>query len=313
MGNRRLSLVVGGFVVVIAAVFAAVVLTLTSQSGFWKPRYRLVTYFENVQGLIPGAPVRLAGKDVGIVEHVAFGPLSTDRPPVRVVLVVDVSAQERIRSDSVSTIDTIGLLGDKYVEVSMGTEEGRPLQNGEELASVSPIALSDVVTVGTTTLDSISKLAGNVNQLVEEFEEMMGGERVAASMKQISEIIGEIQHGDGLLHELVYGDYETSSLSSVERSLELVESMLAEVQDGQGILHTLIYEPPTEQDLIRNSVEAIASLNRILTKVDAGEGSLGLLLNDPTLYDDVKDLLGGAQRSVVVRSLIRLSSDSDDE
>ena len=47
----------------------------------------------------------------------------------------------------------------------------------------------------------------------------------------------------------------------------------------------------------------------ILEKVDEGEGTFGLLVNDPTLYDDLKSLVGGAQRSLVVRSLIRLSSE----
>ena len=313
MDNRRLSLVVGGFVVITLIVLASVILTLSSQSGFWKPRYRLVTYFENVQGLISGAPVRLAGKDVGVVEHVSFGPLSTDRPAVRVVLLIDSSAQERIRNDSAATIDTIGLLGDKYIEVSMGTEEGRILENGQELASVSPLNLNDVVSVATQTLDSISQLAGTVNGVVAEFDNAMGGKRIAESVDDISKIIAEVESGDGLLHELVYGGYQDSSLASVERSLSIVEGMLAEVRDGQGILHLLIYEPAEEQELFSNTVEAIERMNSILAKVESGEGSLGLLLNDPTLYDDVKTLIGGAQRSLVVRSLINLSSDDGGE
>jgi phospholipid/cholesterol/gamma-HCH transport system substrate-binding protein len=59
-------------------------------------------------------------------------------------------------------------------------------------------------------------------------------------------------------------------------------------------------------------MEALAGAARarsILEKVDEGEGTIGLLLNDPTLYDDLKSLVGGAQRSLMVRSLIRLSSD----
>ena len=57
------------------------------------------------------------------------------------------------------------------------------------------------------------------------------------------------------------------------------------------------------------ALEAGARLNSILAKVDRGEGTLGLLLNDPTLYEDLKRLIGGAERSALVRSLIRMSSD----
>ncbi len=50
--------------------------------------------------------------------------------------------------------------------------------------------------------------------------------------------------------------------------------------------------------------EAGARLNSILAKIDRGEGTLGLMLNDPTLYEELKLLVGGANRSTVVRSLI---------
>jgi phospholipid/cholesterol/gamma-HCH transport system substrate-binding protein len=43
--------------------------------------------------------------------------------------------------------------------------------------------------------------------------------------------------------------------------------------------------------------------------VDRGEGTIGLLVNDPTLYEDLKLLVGGARRSAVVRTMIRMSSD----
>ena len=80
--DRRASLAVGVFVMASLGVLAAVILTLSSERGLWKPHYRLVTYFDNVQGLIPGAPIRLAGKDVGTVESVRFSELSGGTPPV---------------------------------------------------------------------------------------------------------------------------------------------------------------------------------------------------------------------------------------
>ena len=133
--SRRLSLMVGAFVVVTLVVAGFVLLTLGSGSGLLRPRYRLVSYFENVQGLVAGAPVRLAGKDVGTVEFVTFAPLEGELPPVRVVMQVDASVQNRIRSDSVASIGTIGLLGDKYVGISMGTIRGRVLWPGSVLMS----------------------------------------------------------------------------------------------------------------------------------------------------------------------------------
>jgi phospholipid/cholesterol/gamma-HCH transport system substrate-binding protein len=309
--SRRLSPIVGAFVVVTLVVAGFGLLSLGSGSGLLRPRYRLVTYFENVQGLVAGAPVRLVGKDVGTVEFVTFAPLQGDLPPVRVVLQIDASVQDRIRSDSVTSIGTIGLLGDKYVEVSMGTISGRVLREGDEIASISPLDLNVAVVRGSEAIDNIATLTENVNRVVEEFGESMGGRKLAESFTAVSEMVQEVQTGENLLHSLIYDKYEGGGVESVERSLIILEEIIEEVAEGRGVLHSLIYEPTAEQDLVTEALEAGARLNSILAKIDEGEGTLGLLLNDPTVYEDLKLLLGGAERSLVVRSLIRLSTEED--
>jgi phospholipid/cholesterol/gamma-HCH transport system substrate-binding protein len=308
--DRRLSLVVGTFVLGILAVFAGVVLSLSAERGFWKPRYPLVAYFDNVQGLIAGAPVRLAGKDVGTVESVRFGPLGGDRPPIRVSLQIDRSVQERIRSDSFASIGTIGLLGDKYVEISMGTLDGSVLAEGREVPARTPLDLPDLVAKGTTALDGIVELSSNVNQVVEDFGVRMGGKRIAESVAAVTELVTEIQQGEGLLHSLIYDRYEGGGVQNIERALAAFEDILDQVRHGPGLLHTVIYDPAgADEDLILEAIQAGARLNSILVKVDQGEGTLGLLVNDPTLYEDLKVLVGGAQRSLLIRSLLKLAGD----
>jgi phospholipid/cholesterol/gamma-HCH transport system substrate-binding protein len=310
-GSRRLSLIVGAFLVLTLVVTGAVLLSLGSASGLLRPRYRLVTYFENVEGLVAGAPVRLAGKDVGRVEFVTFAPLEGDVPPVRVVLQIETSVQDRVRSDSVASIGTIGLLGDRYVEISMGTVQGRVLQEGDRIDSVSPVDLNDALVRGTEAIDNIATLTENLNGVVEEFGRSMGGRKMAESFTAMSEIVQEVQQGKGLLHSLIYDTYEGGGVESISRSLALLEAILQEIAEGDGVLHTLIYEPTSEQDVVMEALEAAARLNNILAKIDSGDGTLGLLLNDPTVYEDLKLLLGGAQRSLVVRSLIRLSIEEE--
>ena len=96
------------------------ILSLTSEKGLFVERYRIVGEFDNVQGLLPGAPVWLAGKEIGRVDDVSFTALGSEHP-ILVELAIDVDVQERIRSDSVARVGTIGVLGDSYVEVQVGT------------------------------------------------------------------------------------------------------------------------------------------------------------------------------------------------
>jgi phospholipid/cholesterol/gamma-HCH transport system substrate-binding protein len=310
-GNRRLALIVGAFVLVSLAALAVAILSLSSQQGVWRDRYRVVAYWENVQGLIPNAPVWLAGTQVGRVESVLFGTREGE-PAVEVHLQIDRSVQPRIRGDSVASIGTIGLLGDRYVEVSLGTAATEMLRDGDELGTLNPIDINLMIDKGAVALDSISSLAVNLNAVVEDFQDATGGERLAESVGAMARIIEEIQDGEGLLHSLIYDQYEGSGVESIERSLSTMEGILDEVAHGEGLLHSVIYDPLEEQDVVAEALGAGAKLNSILEKVDRGDGTIGLLVNDPTLYEDMKQLLGGAQRSAVVRTMIRLSTEEDE-
>ena len=147
--DRRLSLIVGGFVIASMIALSISVLSLTNERGLWQPQYRLFAYFEDVQGLMDGAPVWLSGKNVGIVESVSFSTMGGSLPAVKVTLQINRDVQDRIREDSVASIGTIGLLGDKYIEIKMGTLEADSLIAGAEIGTVEPANLTDIVNKGT--------------------------------------------------------------------------------------------------------------------------------------------------------------------
>lgn len=311
--DRRLSVVVGLFVIGALALFAAAVLSLTAQRGPWLPRYTLFAHFTNGQGLIDGAPVRLAGKDVGIVESVSFAEPGAGKPPVQVRLRVDTSVQERIRADSTATIGTIGLLGDKYVELSMGSPDAEILADGAEITSITPGDLFEVMQKGTQALDGVAALAANVNRAVDQFNDAKGGARIADAAEGISKIVEQVEKGSGLLHSLVYDEYKGGGVESISRSLATLEGILKEIAHGKGLAHELIYTPGAKQPTVATATSAAEHLDSILAKIDRGEGTLGLLVSDPSLYNDLKTLLGGANRSAVVKTLIRLSTPDEKE
>lgn len=310
--NRRLSLAVGAFVLASLGALAIAILSLTSQQGLFTDRYRLVAHYENVRGLLANAPVWLAGTPVGRVEVVALSTYA-GKPAVAVIVQVDRDVQDRIRGDSVASIGTIGLLGDTIVEISLGTAASEVLKEGEEIATVTPVDINRVISRGGNALEQFTLLAENLNEVVEDFGGKGGGRRLGESVAAVSDLIIEVQQGEGLLHSLIYDSYKGSGVQSIERSLVTFEGILDEVANGEGILHSLIYDAPTEQDVILEVLEAGARLNSILAKVDRGEGTVGLLLNDPTLYEELKLLVGGARRSAIVRTMVNLSADGGEK
>jgi phospholipid/cholesterol/gamma-HCH transport system substrate-binding protein len=310
--DRRLSLVVGAFFLLALGGFAVIVLSLSARTGVWTRQYELVARFRDVKGLVGSAPVRLAGKRVGQVKSVRFDVRDPEHPGLLVAMQITREVQERIRTDSVATIGSAGLLGDLVIEISLGTQRGEMLRDGDELASVDPLDLNVTIDKGARALDNVANLAANLNSLVEEFDEASSGKRLAESVASFSDMIVEVQEGEGLLHSLIYDSYEGTGVQSIEGALATLERILLEIDRGEGILHALIYDKPTEQDLVLEALEAGAHLNSILAKIDRGEGTFGLMLNDPTLYEEIKILVGGANRSGVVRTMIRMMSEDGD-
>ncbi|MEZ4279225.1 MAG: MlaD family protein [Myxococcota bacterium] len=309
--DARINRTVGLFVVLALCGLAAGILSLSAEGGFFEARYRMNARFQNVLGLLPGAPVWLGGKEVGRVEEIRFEPAPAERP-VLVVLAVQESVQDRIRTDSVATIGTIGLLGDAYVEISFGTADARRIEAGEEIATRDPANVTALMAEGRSALASIHALSGSLNAVVKTFAENKGAERAVLALEAVSDIMIETREGSGLIHSLIFEPYDGTGLDEISASLAGVEEIVNEIRTGDGLLHDLIYEPVDDRRVWQDLSESTAALQRILAKVEQGEGTLGLLVNDPTVFENLQQLLGEARRSRVLRTLIRMMQDDAD-
>ena len=341
--SRRLSLMVGAFFIVTLVSLAVAVLTLSSESGLFVSYYKIHANFDDVQGLLPGAPVWMAGKEIGRIDEVEFTEFGSERP-IHVAMRINRGIQTRVRSDSVATIGTIGVLGDSYVEIRPGSPEGSVLIDGEKINAVSPTNIYAALAQGTDALANVSELARNLNLVVSDVREEGVVAKAASAVSAVSNIILEVENGNGMLHGLVYNGGDGDGVGSIERSLASIESILNEVESGNGMLNSLIYAEDTtgvadiqesldslsdillevkngdgllhaliyDEESGRLSDEAVAAvtrLNSVLKKIEEGEGTLGLLVSDPSLYEDMTMLFGGAQRSVVLRTLVRMATD----
>ena len=303
-GDRRLSFTVGGFALAALAALAVAVLSLSAEQGVFQARYRLVAWFDNVQGLVPGAAVWLAGTRVGRVDTVDLALRPEGLPGVKVGMQLDEAVRQRIRADSTASITTVGLLGDQIISLSIGTAEAAVLADGETIPTLDPFDFNVMIAKGGRALDAIERLANEVNATLDSFQSTGGTEALSNAVNDLSQLITEVRDGEGVLHTLIYEPYEGTAVASLETSLVSMANVMQEVESGDGVLHSLIYDPTTEQDVVLEFLKAGGRLNSILGKIDSGEGTLGLLLNDPTLYEELKILVGGANRSTVVRSLI---------
>ena len=132
-----------GIAVTVALVVLAVSIFFIGETGaIFGERYHLTTLMPSASGLIEGAGVRLAGQDVGKVEAIEFVPIAQRRDPehvLRLNLAIDLRVRDLIRQDSEARIRTLGLLGDKIIDVTPGTPDAPILEDGDTLQSAAAI------------------------------------------------------------------------------------------------------------------------------------------------------------------------------
>ena len=105
-------------------------------AGLFERQYRLVASFGQIGGLIQGATVRLAGVAVGHVGEIRLPEPGSAK--VRVELLIARRVQDRIRADSLARIETLGLLGDKIIDVTLGSPGAAVIPDGGELRTEEP-------------------------------------------------------------------------------------------------------------------------------------------------------------------------------
>ena len=243
--TRRLSLIVGAFFIASLVALAVAVLSLTSESGLFPNQYRIYGHFDNVQGLLPGAPVWMAGKEVGRVEAVEFTEFGSDQP-ILITMRINRGVQNRVRTDSVASIGTIGVLGDSYIEIQPGSPEGSVLIDGEEITTLSPTNLYAALAQGTEALGAVSDLANNLNSVVSDVREEGVITKAASAVNAASNLILEVESGGGLLHSLIFDESTGGGADSISGSLASLEDILNEIETGEGVLHSLIYTDPEQ-------------------------------------------------------------------
>jgi len=143
---------IGLFMIATLGIFAGFVFIVGRQESKFGSNYKVRSEFKNVAGLNEGADVRVGGIRKGAVRHI----LLPKHPDERIVVEMDVAkeTQSIVKTDSVAAIQSEGLLGDKYVEISFGSADAERLKGGETIQGEAPFDIADLIAKTRGMLDT---------------------------------------------------------------------------------------------------------------------------------------------------------------
>jgi phospholipid/cholesterol/gamma-HCH transport system substrate-binding protein len=282
MPPRSREVKVGLVILGALVVLALGVFLIGDKNNLFSRKNEYFILFGSVSGLKPGSPVQLNGVDVGTVQKVIL-PQNPRLEQIEVWIDVDRKYAERIRGGpqlpasgglnppSVARIKTLGLLGDKFIELTSGAPEYPLIPSGGQIPAAQPTNVDALLASGEDVMSNVVEISASLSTILARMERGEGllGELTtdsesgrqlkeslvgtAASMQRIA---GKIETGDGPLPRLLNDRQMADRLAS---SLNRLESLLAQAQNGPGLLPGLLNDPTSKQKFD----ETLATLNQM--------------------------------------------------
>ena len=267
-----------GLLTVFALVMSGILIfTLGGEGGFFWQRYALKTVFDTVAGLKKGAPVRVAGVEVGSVTGIEF---VGDR--VEVVMELSKDMQSRVTDRSEAALGSVSLLGEAAVDIT-SSSEGRPLSQWSYVRSRPPApTISDVTTRATQGLEEVAKLLGDVREGRGTIGRLFTDDTLYRQMNGLvdaaEDLARRLSEGQGTIGRLAN---DPTAAKALEASMKNLEAVTASIRNGEGSLGRLLRDDTFSKSLTSTTT----NLETLTGRLNKGEGTAGRFVNDPALYN----------------------------
>jgi phospholipid/cholesterol/gamma-HCH transport system substrate-binding protein len=134
--------------------------------------------------------------------------------------------------------------------------------------------------------------------------------RLASMLGSMQDVADHVRVGPGMAHAVVY-DGEMSK--NVAITLDEIHRDLQAIRTGNGLAHAVVYGDDNTQRVLSNLNATTEDLRAMVGEMRQGKGTLGGLLVDPSIYEDLKSAVGNVERNQVLRALVRYSIKQDEE
>jgi phospholipid/cholesterol/gamma-HCH transport system substrate-binding protein len=281
--------------VIVAAITLCVLIFLMSgEIGIFTSKISLLAYFDNTEGLKVGAPVALQGVTIGNVKDVRVVP-GRPLDPVQVTMRVNTRYQFLLRKDTSARIETAGVLGESFVDLNSKNAKGSQVKDGDELKAEIAPGLQDVVRASQTTLGNLDILIKSLNRIVEQVETGPGTlhdiindptliNRANAILAQMQSILNDVNGGKGTIGELLK---DNTMARKMNASLDKLNTIIDEINSGKGNLGLFL----KDRALYDNANQVVVKGNKLMDDINNGKGVIGKLAKDEVFAKKLDDTI----------------------
>lgn len=277
---------VGVFIVCGAVLFTVGLFIIGNQKQVFAHHYEIYTTFKMIDTLQPGEKVRVAGMSAGDIADIRIP--KTPSAPFRLKLKIDKKFRHIIRLNSVASIETEGMVGNKYVEISPGTVNSPECPPGGTLRSQQPVEMGDLMRqaggIMTTVQATIKDLRGRADTAIQNIGNAAGNANgvivsTRGDVKKITsnagDILASVRHGQGTAGKLLMDKTAASNVGAtlanarqmsknLKQASRKADLMMSEVQQKQLLEHI--------QKTLENTQHMTAQLNHAISQFLSSRG-----------------------------------------
>ncbi|WP_394850280.1 MlaD family protein [Pendulispora brunnea] len=322
--ERSIEVKVGVLILVSLGILAAFILVMGGLS--FERTYPLYVDFDNPGGLQAGAAVRIAGVKVGSVDELRFMGGTIDKETGRRVLVraklkVQVKVKDTIHEDADFYVTTQGVLGEQFLQIEPGTPTRPILREGAVVKGIDPPRLDLFLAKAYELLDTAVTGIRNNRELLGDIAVNTLGvlkglnmaisdnrERVNRTMENLEKLSAEA-------NALTQDAHKTINDPKIRRTIDNIDKLSADLQRDSGPMLKDAREAlgninrasatvgaPEEQAKLKKTLNDVAELasranaaaadaQAIVAHVKKGQGTVGALMMDEEVYDDVQEMV----------------------
>ncbi len=214
---------------------------------------------------------------------------------IRAEEAIDIVAYAKKITSIVNQLDSIG----RKVDIMLGTEEDARQTSKSIANSVQNLELmTKEIKEGEGLIHAIlydKKLARNISSSLENLN---------AATSSLNQSVQVLETGDGVAHELIYGHNGREAVLEIRNAATTLSRLAEDFEQSNSLAYALLYDP-AQKEILNEIKITIDELKLASQNLNEGDGTAALLLRVPTLYEDLRTLVGGAKRNKMLRSFIR--------
>ncbi len=244
----------GLFIFIGLAIFVIAIFYIGKQQNLFNPVFKVTANYFNVSGLQVGNNVRFSGINVGIVDKISIINDST----VQVDMLIRKNVQEFIKADSEAAIGSSGIIGDRIVIIAQGSNNAATVIDGQRIRSIEPVETDAIIASLQVTASSAEVITN-----------------------QLAEIMENINSGKGMLGRLIV---DSTIAENVNQTIANFMKSSEGLDETIEVTKENVFEFMEKLQLTVAKTEiASNALGEIMVKINSGEGTLGMLIQDTTM------------------------------